>query len=166
MPQIATFYIGKTIFGIDILLTKEIGKIHDITPVPESSEYILGLMNLRGQILTIMDPRFFLSDRQTPALEDRRLIIFKTEAEMESLRIQKFSQLKTQVHDPMAIVIDKMGDVLNINSDEITSPPSNLSGIKREFVYGVIQREKQLVILLDINQLVKMCFVVKANSNK
>ena len=47
MPQLATFHIGDQTFAIDILLTKEIGKIHEITIVPETPEYVVGLMNLR-----------------------------------------------------------------------------------------------------------------------
>ena len=86
MPQIATFHIGKEVFGIDILLMKEIGKKSKMTKVPQSPEFILGLMNLRGQIVTIVDPGVFLDQTLKVPIQDQRLIILKNENELEQLR--------------------------------------------------------------------------------
>jgi len=85
MPQVATFHIGDEIFGVDILYTKEIGKIQEITDVPMSPEFILGLMNLRGQVVTVMDPGVFLNQKSSADPADRRLIILKNQGELEDL---------------------------------------------------------------------------------
>lgn len=163
MPQLATFHIGKELFALDILLTKEIGKMHEITKVPEAPEYIIGLMNLRGQILTIMDPRSFLEREASQDIEEQRLIILKTENELNSLERSGMKTGHTKAKDPLAIVIDQMRDILNVEEDQILPPPPNLSGIKRDFVSGVVQLKHQLVIILAIDRLVNMC--VQFNEN-
>lgn len=157
MPQVATFNIGDEIFGVDILLTKEIGKIQEITKVPQSPEFILGLMNLRGQIVTIMDPGVFLDQQSTVAPEERRLIILKTEDELEPLRKNELIAGNHMSSDKLAIVIDQIGDVIEIESSDILGPPPNLSGHKKEIVTGIIQQGKKLVILLAMSELVALC---------
>lgn len=157
MPQLATFHIGDEIYGVDILLTKEIGKIHEITKVPESPEFYLGLMNLRGQIVTIMDPGVFLEQKSTVSPENRRIIILKTEGELSILRKNGLVQDSYMSSDPLAIVIDQIGDVLDVNSENILPPPTSLTGYKKELVEGVIQLEKKLIILLSMEKLIAAC---------
>ncbi len=157
MPQIATFFLGDETFGIDILMTKEIGKIQEITRVPEAPDYILGLMNLRGQIVTLMDPGAFLDQNSAVDPSTRRLIILKTEEELEELRRHNLVSGNRVSQDILALVIDRVGDVLEVDNAKITPPPSNLSAGKKEFVTGVIQLEKKLVILLDVVALAQKC---------
>ncbi|MCP4757055.1 MAG: purine-binding chemotaxis protein CheW [Proteobacteria bacterium] len=157
MTQIATFQIGNEVFGIDILLTKEIGKITEITKVPGSSEFILGLMNLRGQIVTIMDPGVFLDQNTTVSLEEKRLIILKKEDELEHLRMKKLIRNNYMSKDTLAIVVDHISDVIEVEAEEILPPPPNLSSHKKEIVSGIIQQGDQLVILLEISQLAGIC---------
>ncbi|PCI30440.1 MAG: hypothetical protein COB67_01980 [SAR324 cluster bacterium] len=164
MPQVATFHIGDEVFGVNILLTKEIGKIHEITMVPKAPKFILGLMNLRGQIVTVMDPGVFLEQTSGVAPEDRRLIILKTEDELDSLRKNDLIQGNHMPQDTLAIVIDHIGDVIEVDSGDILPPPPNLAGQKKEFVSGIIQHGTQLVILLAMSKLAKMCIVENQGS--
>lgn len=156
MPQLATFNIGSEMFGVDILLTKEIGKIHEITKVPGAPEYFLGLMNLRGQIVTVMNPGLFLDQNSSDQHKERRLIILKTENELESLRKNDLVRVGSLSKDPLAIVIDEIGDVLDVDQAQIIPPPPNLSGVKKEFVSGVVQLKQQLIILLALDRLVHL----------
>ncbi|RKZ90688.1 MAG: hypothetical protein DRR19_09300 [Candidatus Parabeggiatoa sp. nov. 1] len=159
MRQFVTFYLGGDRYAIDILLSKEIGKIHDLTPVPEAPTYIVGLMNLRGQILTVVNLQCFLEQNSETMFEEKKLIILKTESELKNRRI--LTDVESMVKDPLAIIVDKMGDILNVEPEEILPPPSHLTGAKREFVSGVIQLEHQLIIVLEINQLVRRCLQVE-----
>jgi len=159
MPQIATFHLGDEVYGIDILLTKEIGKIQEITRVPEAQEYFLGLMNLRGQIVTLMNPGVFLDQKSQVPPEDRRLIILKTEGELEELRRHGLIQGHEMTKDILALVIDRIGDVIEVEPEKISPPPPSLAGKKKEFVTGVIQLSQRLVILLDAAALSRMCIV-------
>lgn len=81
MRQFISFYLGNERYAIDILHAKEIGRLHELSPVPEAPEYLLGIMNLRGQILTVTDPQFFLEQKSVLKLEQRVLIILKTRSE-------------------------------------------------------------------------------------
>jgi len=172
MLQFITFYLGGERYAIDILLSKEIAKIHEVTTVPESPNYIVGLMNLRGQILTIMNPQHFLmddtsvdnlTDFSSDALENGHienelsLVILKTGAELRKLDQLRYIDPALMVKEPLAIVVDKMGDILNIEPDSILPPPSNLSSKKREFVAGVIPLKKELIIILAVDRLVYKC---------
>ena len=157
MPQVATFYIGDELFGVDILMTKEMGKIQEITEVPSSPDFILGLMNLRGQIVTLMDPGVFLDQNSLVEPAERRLIIIKNESELEELRRHDLIDVDEVSEDTIALVIDLIGDVIEVETEEILPPPPNLEGRKKEFVEGIIQTEKQLIILLDISKLINMC---------
>jgi len=158
MPQIATFQIGIEVFGIDILLTKEICRKNDITRVPQAPKFILGLMNLRGQIVTIMDPGVILGQSQ-PRIDavDQRLIILKKENELEQLRKKNLIRNNHLSKDPLAIVVDRIIDVITVDPETILPPPPNLSPAKKEFVSGVIQLKDQLIILLEISRLAEIC---------
>ncbi len=157
MPQIATFRIGDEIFGVNILLTKEIGKISEITNVPGAPEYILGLMNLRGQIVTIMDPGVFLDQKSQVSSREKRLIILKKEDELDQLRRNNLIVDNYMSKDTLAIVADSISDVIEIESEGILPVPANLSGSKKEIVLGVIQQGEELIILLAINKLAEIC---------
>ncbi|MGK5092316.1 chemotaxis protein CheW [Deltaproteobacteria bacterium TL4] len=154
--QLATFHIGDELFAVNILLTKEIGKIHELTAVPESPEYVVGLMNLRGQILTIIDFQCFLEPQQNRNDNgEKQLIILKTKSELEPLQRHGLVADYEMTTDPMALVIDKIGDVLTVENDDIAPAPSNLVDARKELVSGVVQLDERLVILLSVERLVK-----------
>ena len=157
MPQIATFHIGKEVFGIDILLMKEIGKKSEMTKVPQSPEFILGLMNLRGQIVTIVDPGVFLDQTLTVPVQDQRLIILKNENELEQLRKKNLIRENHMSKDTLAIVVDQISDVVDVEIDQILPPLPNLTRMKQEFVSGIVQQADQLIILLEITKLAEIC---------
>jgi len=157
MPQVATFHIGDEIFGVDILLTKEIGRIQDLTKVPQSPEFILGLMNLRGQVVTVMDPGVFLGQTSSVDSEDRRLIILKNQNELDDLYRNDLIAETNTSRDTLAIVIDRIGDVIDVDNSSVQATPPNISSVKREFVAGIIQQGKKLIILLDMSSLAKRC---------
>ncbi|OGG99403.1 MAG: hypothetical protein A2600_01985 [Candidatus Lambdaproteobacteria bacterium RIFOXYD1_FULL_56_27] len=157
MPQVATFHIGNEIFGVNILLTKEIGKIQEITQVPNAPEFVLGLMNLRGQIVTVMDPGVFLDQKTGVAVEERRLIILKNQFELDELYRNDLIGEINMSRDTLAIVIDRIGDVIDVEPESIRATPPNLASVKKEFVAGIIQHGQKLIILLDMSALAKRC---------
>lgn len=157
MPQLSTFHLGNELFAIDILITKEIGKIMEITKVAGSHDFVLGLMNLRGQVVTIIDPSLFLDQKSRIPLDMRKLIILKTENEVNELRRNDITVSTILSKDPMAIVVDQISDVLDVEQEQILPVPSNITGNKRELVTGVVQLDKQLVIILAMEKLIKLC---------
>lgn len=157
MRQFISFYLGAERYAIDILLAKEIGRLHEISPIPEAEEHFIGIMNLRGQILTVLDPQFFLAQKSIKALHERVLIILKTKAELNRLnKINRKSINNTvEIKDPLAILVDSMGETVTVDDKEILPPLPNVTQEKKEFISGLIQQNNQFIIILAIEQLIK-----------
>jgi purine-binding chemotaxis protein CheW len=157
MRQFISFYLGSERYAIDILLSKEIGRLNEISRVPESAPHFIGIMNLRGQILSVVDPQFFLIQKSTKKLSDRVLIILKTKAELNRLNKLNRKTFKTNVDikDPLAILVDSMGETINVDDKDILPPLPNVANEKKEFISGLIEQNNQFTIILDIEQLIK-----------
>lgn len=152
--KLATFWIEKDLFGVNILLTREISIIHDITPVAKSPLYILGLMNLRGQIITVVDPSYFLHNQSREANENSRLLIFKGNEELKALIRNNLIHKIALGNDPLALKIDKIDNVIDVDEEEILPPPATLSGMDRDLITGVIERNSNLVIILNMDKFI------------
>ena len=157
MRQFISFYLGNECYALDILLAKEIGRLIEVSPVPEAPEHLIGIMNLRGQILTVLDPQFFLEQKSTQVQEERVLIILKTKLELN--RLSKLSHKPVisdfSIKDPLALLVDKMGETLNINDKDILPPLPNVTSEKKEFIAGLIQKNNQFIIILALESLLK-----------
>ncbi len=95
MKQITTFYVGNTFCGVNILQAKEINDHMNYTMVPDSPEYIKGLLNLRGQIITVFDLAKRLGRDATIINNDTRNLILKTDKEAAELFKQGLIDEKT-----------------------------------------------------------------------
>lgn len=157
MRQFISFYLGQERYALDIFLSKEIGRPIEVSPVPEAPEHLIGIMNLRGQILTVMDPQFFLEQKSTKTQEERVLIILKTKLELN--RLSKLSRKSVAsdyaIKDPLALLVDKMGETLNVDEKDILPPLPNVAAEKKEFIAGLIQQNNQFIIILALEPLLK-----------
>jgi purine-binding chemotaxis protein CheW len=137
--QLVTFKLGNETYGIDIMDVKEIVSLSEIRPIPGAPSYVSGIMNLRGVIIPIIDlhKRFQL---EKPKLsEDEELLSGYIIINIDGTKI--------------GIVIDKVSRVLNIESEEIQAPPQMMSGIGSEYIRGVIHKEEEYLIFLDIRRI-------------
>ncbi|CAN2040313.1 purine-binding chemotaxis protein CheW [Candidatus Magnetomoraceae bacterium gMMP-15] len=161
--QIATFFLGDTLLGVDILLVKEIYRQMTITPVPDSPEHLCGLMNLRGRVVTVVDLNACLNRPPTEDIEKSRLLILKTDSEI--LKYQQDGQIGdiTLGNDIVGFIIDGMDNVLTVKDQEILAPPSNLNTVEESLIEGVIKLGTQLVILLDINAILDRIMTVPSS---
>ncbi len=150
--QIATFMLGETLLGVDILLVKEIYRRMTVSPVPDAPAELRGLMNLRGRVVTVIDLNVCLNHAGGVAeiTDETRLLIFKTQAEIEDyLEAGQLSEI-TLGEDIVGFLIDRMDDVLTATADEILPPPANVMEIDEALIDGVVKKGDQLVILLDV----------------
>ena len=85
MRQFATFTLGQSLLGIEVLLVREINRLMDITPVPASANYVKGLINLRGHVATILDLGVLLDLPVKAAAGSTHQVILKTNGELERL---------------------------------------------------------------------------------
>jgi purine-binding chemotaxis protein CheW len=136
--ELATFYVGDALCGMDILKVQEINKIMQMTKVPQAPEYVLGILNLRGQIVTIIDLGEKLGLGGTDTSRDPRNII---------------------VNSPgghVGLLVKKIGDVVEADMQKKEPAPANMSGIQGEFFTGVYKTEKSLIGILDIDKVLSL----------
>ncbi len=135
--EFSTFYVGGALCGIDILNIQEINKHFEITKVPQSFDYIKGILNLRGRIVTIIDLGKKLG--LDPVNNDKynRNIIVNSDDEH------------------IGLLVDSISDVALAKKNDIEPAPSNISGVKGKFFQGVLKTEKQLIGILNIDEVLK-----------
>lgn len=132
--QFATFYVGDLLLGIDICKVQEINRQLDVTPVPNSPEYVRGVINLRGEVATVIDLRTILGLPAGEETRNTRNLIVHSQGEA------------------IGLWVDKISDILTIHEDEITPAPANIEGVDGRFLTGVHTIETDIVVLLDVEQ--------------
>jgi len=131
--QLATFYVGDILLGIDIQQVQEINRQLDVTDVPHSPNYVRGVINLRGDVATVVDLRTILG---LPSAEVTR----------ESRNLIVHSQGET-----IGFLVDRISDILTIGSNEISPSPTTLEGVDGSLFKGVFKLETELLIVLDVD---------------
>lgn len=145
MVELSTFFVGDALCGMDILSIQEINKTIDMTTVPQAPSYVLGILNLRGQIITSIDLGKKLGLGETDITKDPRNIIVNSKGEHIGLMVRTIS------------------DVIQANKDMFEPPPSNMGGIQGDFFTGVYKTENKLIGILDIEKVLRVEEVVDAH---
>ena len=137
--EYATFKVGEALFGIDIVNIHEISKDFEITPLPQSSAFIQGILNLRGKIVTVIDLGNVLN--LTPAVKNKgnRNIIVDSQDEY------------------IGLLVDTVGDVVTAGSNDLEPAPSNIGNVKGRFFKGVLKAKTELIGILDIDTVLNEC---------
>jgi len=135
LMQLVGFTIGKELFGVDILMVQEIIRAAPITAVPNSPDFVEGVINLRGNIIPVIELRKRLGF-STPDvnMEDSWILILDIEG-----RITGF-------------IVDSVTEVLKIQESGIEPPPDIVvAGLQSQYIRGVCEIDEKLLILLDFN---------------
>jgi len=153
LSQFSTFRLGDRLFGLDLMVIREINRILDITPVPHGREHIRGLINLRGQIVTIIDLAVRLGLPPPPITDGSHNIILKTEGELAAIRRTDSCKRLTTSVDLVGFLVDSIGDVVEADESSIDPPSANVSEAEGRFLAGVIKTDAGLLVLLDIKEI-------------
>ncbi|MBF0154863.1 MAG: chemotaxis protein CheW [Magnetococcales bacterium] len=153
---VSTFTLGDLYLGIEILLVREINRSMECTPVPGSPDYIRGMLNIRGRVITLFDLKRRLGWNDAQPVSDgssnkrkQYNVIMKTRSEVIQIN-REIGEARCPWQDPVGLVVDQLGDVLEISDDNIQPPPANLRGIAADFVHGVVEFENNLLVILDV----------------
>ncbi len=130
--EFATFYVGDLHLGADILQVEEINRHLELTPVPQAPECVRGVINLRGEVVTVVDLRTILGLERIEITPKNRNVIVNSKGEQ------------------IGLLVDRIGDVVNASTDQIEPPPANLSGVDGRFFRGVYKLDGELLVILDI----------------
>jgi purine-binding chemotaxis protein CheW len=136
--ELATFYVGDALCGMDILKVQEINKLMEMTRVPQSPDYMVGILNLRGQIVTIIDLGQKLGLGSVEISNESRNIIVNAPGEH------------------VGLLVTKISDVVMADPDKIEQAPANMSGIQGSFFTGVYKTENKLIGILDIKEVLRI----------
>lgn len=152
--QFVTFSVNDNQYGVDILRVREVLKHVSCSPVPGSHPAIVGLMNLRGQVVTVIDLGQRLDARSVDQ-ERNTCLILKTDEELE--RQDLLSLVKGRIGvDPVGILVDDMGEVVTVNEDELDDPPAQISEMEQALVENVVMRDSNLLTQISLEKVLDL----------
>lgn len=133
--QWVTYQLGDEVYGINVMQVQEVLRLTEIAPVPGAPSYVLGIINLRGNVVTVIDTRsrFGLMSQEP---DDRaRIIIVEVSGNV------------------IGMLVDSVAEVVYLHQSEIDTAPNVNSDDSSRFIQGVCNREQYLLILVDVNKL-------------
>ncbi|MFA7227886.1 MAG: chemotaxis protein CheW [Melioribacteraceae bacterium] len=131
--QLVSFKIASEEFGVDILNVQEINKLTEITRVPNSPDFVEGVINLRGRVIPVVNLRIKMGMPNKEYDKDTRIIVVDLSG-------------KT-----VGFLVDSVSEVLRIPRNIIEPPPSMVAGINSNYITAVGKMEDRLLILLDLS---------------
>jgi purine-binding chemotaxis protein CheW len=143
--QYCTFYVDNLYFGLDVLKVQEIIRFQEMTRVPLAPPVVRGLINLRGQIVTAIDLRRRLELRDRPAESEPVNVVVHTD------------------EGAVSLLVDEIGDVLQVPEAAFERPPETLTGTARELIRGAYKLPDRLLLILDTERTVD---VTSANAGR
>jgi len=136
--ELATFQVGEALCGMEIRQIQEINKLSQLTRAPQAPADVLGILNLRGQIVTVLDLA-------------RRLGLGSTEPDPQCRVI-----IVNSAGGKVGILVHRISDVVSVELREQEPAPANMRGIQGRFFTGVCKREHSLIGLLDIDKVLSL----------
>lgn len=133
--QWVTFNLGDETYGINVMQVQEILRMTEIAPVPGAASYVVGIINLRGSVVTVIDTRRRFSLPAFQESDDTRIIIMETGKSV------------------VGMLVDKVSEVVYLHQSEIDTAPQLTNEESSRFIQGVVSNDKNLLILLDTNKL-------------
>jgi purine-binding chemotaxis protein CheW len=134
--QFATFEVAGQLFGVEVDTVQEVLAYHEYTPVPLAPPAVGGLFNLRGQVIAAVDLRVQLGLPRQAMRGPVMNVILRGDGE------------------PVSLLVDRIGEVIDLADDECEPPPDTLGGPVRELVVGTYQLSGRLMLALDARQAV------------
>ncbi|MGD7034479.1 chemotaxis protein CheW [Methylotuvimicrobium buryatense] len=132
--QWVTFRLGDEKYGINVMQVQEVLRVAEIAPVPGAPSYVLGIINLRGNVVTVIDTRnrFGLMSKETD--DNSRIVIIETESHI------------------IGILVDSVAEVVELRSSDIETAPNVGNEDTSRYIQGVTSRDNELLILVDLNK--------------
>lgn len=140
LNQMLTFMLGDETYGVDILRVQEIRGWSPVTRIPQSPHHVLGVLNLRGSIVPVVDLRMRLSLDRAEYTAITVIIVLSVDS--------------GHGRRDFGVVVDGVSDVINVQSADVKPPPELGSGVKTDYIQGLATVSDRMVMLLDIDRLI------------
>jgi len=135
--HIVGFRVGAETFGVPITYVHEIVRVPEITSVPDSPEFVEGVINLRGKIVSVVDLRKRFGETQLDPNKKNRVIVVESDGKL------------------VGLIVDTASEVLRIPNADIEPPPSILQNSESSYVTGVGKYQNRLIILVDLKRVLQ-----------
>jgi len=136
--QFLTFTLVEEVFAVEISQVREVLEFTKVTRIPNVPEYIVGVINLRGHVVSVVDLRMKFGLPATDKTVSTCVIIIETELDGEKVEL--------------GVMADSVKEVMNLSPDQIEPPPKIGSSKKSEFIRGMGKQDDNFIILLDTNR--------------
>lgn len=134
--QYVVFRLDDQLYGADIAVVREVSYLTPVTRLPNTPAYVEGVIDLRGEVMPVIDIRKRLSLSSRPADGQTRVMILSV-GDMTS-----------------ALVVDGVDQVLTLNDDQITPPDNRVTMAGQDYVVGVARSGQKLVVIMDLGRLI------------
>jgi purine-binding chemotaxis protein CheW len=136
--ELLTFYLGEALCGLDIARVEELNRPLEMTPVPQAPPYVLGLVNLRGSIITVLDLGNKIGLGPGVKSADSRIIFVNA------------------AQENLGLMVDRVTEVAAVDQDQVAAPPANLKGASSRFFEGVLKTDHGLIGILQLSEVLKV----------
>ncbi len=133
--QWVTFRLDNEKYGIKVMQVQEVLRMTEIAPVPGAPDYVLGIINLRGNVVTVIDLRRRFGLLEAEADDATRIVIIEAE------------------NNVVGVLVDSVAEVADIRASEIDTAPNVGNDESSKYIQGVSTQEDELLILVDVNKL-------------
>lgn len=133
--QMVTFRLSDETYGINVMHVQEVLRITEIAPVPGAPDYVLGIINLRGNVVTVIDTRRRFGLMPVDTDDSSRIVIIESDEQV------------------VGILVDSVAEVVELHQSEIDSAPNVGNDESSRYIQGVANRENDLLIVVDLNKL-------------
>jgi purine-binding chemotaxis protein CheW len=135
MLQWVTFKLENETYGVNVMQVQEVLRYSDIAPVPGAPSYVLGIINLRGSVVTVIDTRSRFGLPPSDITDNTRVVIIESDKQV------------------IGILVDSVAEVVYMKASEIELAPNVGTDESAKFIKGVCNREDELLILVDLDKL-------------
>ncbi len=133
--QLTTFYIGDQLLGVPIDCVQEIIRNLSTTRLPHAPPHVCGVINLRGEVATVLDLSLILGYGPSELKRTSRNMIVRTSQE------------------PIGLWVERVADIISAPVESITQPPGNIIGTEARFFRGVYQLRDEIVVILNLDEI-------------
>jgi len=133
--QWVTFRLADETYGINVMQVQEVLRLSEIAPVPGAPHYVLGIINLRGNVVTVVDTRIRLGLQTAEVTDSTRIVIIEGAKHV------------------VGILVDCVAEVVDLRASEVESAPNVGNDESARYIQGVASRGDELLILVDLNKL-------------
>jgi len=141
--QYITFTLGNEIYGLDVMKVDSIERMSPITRVPKTEDFVLGVINLRGEIIPVIDTRKKVGLPPKPYDEQTRIIVAKNQ------------------DCSIGLIVDNVINVLDVNEDDVQWRAEIFEEKKKEFIAGILKRESGIILILDLDKLLSVQEIIQ-----